>query len=99
MTSVGLNANSNKVLFVFPLKKITTEASVRCAHSLGFSEVLLIRTQSYFLSDICVTANQQHSYCLPIMILTASNYTNFVCTVLGPHKSFGVTFMPFLLDD
>lgn len=50
---------------------------MRCAHSFGFSEVLLISTQSYFLSEICVTANQQHSHCLPIVILTASNLHKF----------------------
>lgn len=60
---------------------------------------LFMSIQSYFLSEICVTANQLHGYCLPTKIPAPPCYTNFLCTVLDLRNSFGATFRPFLLDD
>lgn len=72
---------------------------MKCAYMFGSSRMLFMNTQSYFLSEICVTANQLYSYCLLTMILAPPCYTIFLCTALDLHKSFGATFMPFLLDD
>lgn len=72
---------------------------MKCAYMFGSSRTLFMSIQSYFLSEICVPTNQLHSYCLPTVILAPPCYTCFLCTVLDLHKSFGATFMPFLLDD
>jgi len=87
MTSVGFKANNNKVLFFIPLKKKKGNRGLyeTCIHMFGSSGVLFMSTQSYFLSEICVIANQLHRYCLPIVILSISKLHRF--SVYSPRST------------
>lgn len=59
-----------------------------CTHMFGSSGVLFMGTQSYFLSEICATANQLHSYCLPVVILKGSKLHKFSMYSPGSAQKF-----------
>lgn len=61
---------------------------MRCVYTFDSSGMLFMSTQSYFLSGICVTVNQLHSYCPPIVILTASKLHKYSMYSLGSAQKF-----------